>query len=304
MSRTLAPMATKWVPLAMAPRLPLAYLLCDNQLFFRFSDEELRELGSHRRRLPRYETRQAFPPGLEGERGRPHGRTVPRLLEMHRSQGTPLHPRAACRLRSLVHQRVPQPAQGGWRWAKPRPLRLQQRPRTLKHGRAACRPWPLVWERAPWLAKRGRLRGRVLLLQQWLHRRRSPFTMIWASKRQAGTSRELPSAPPLPRLRALSTRLRKRRRRLLQPEVVQWSAGMAAPVDPAARRTFGRLFRLRSSRRRHRPSPIPTSPWQPPPSVRRLMQVGEGLHSARVGTLCHVTALMQSSGRRTRGCRG
>ena len=239
-----------------------------------------------------------------GNWGRLHWRTVPRLLKMHRSQGTPLHPRAACRLRSLVHQRVPQPAQGGCRWAKPRPLRLQQRPRTLKHGRAACRPWPLVWERAPWLAKRGRLRGRVLLLQQWLHRRRSPFTMIWASKRQAGTSRELPSAPPLPRLRALSTRLRKRRRRLLQPEVVQWSAGMAAPVDPAARRTLGRLFRLRSSWQRHLPSPIPTSPWQPPPSVRRLMQVGEGLHSARVGTLCHVTALMQSSGWRTRGCRG
>ena len=150
---TLVPLATKWVPLAMAPRLPLAYLLCDNQLFFQFSDEELHELGSCRRRLPRYETRRAFPPGLEGEWGQPHGRTVPRLLGMHRSQGTPLHPRAACRLRSLVPQRVPQPAQGGRCWAKPRPLCLQQRPRTLKHDTAACRPWPLVWERAPWTAK-------------------------------------------------------------------------------------------------------------------------------------------------------
>ena len=34
------------------------------------------------------------------------------------------------------------------------------------------------------------------------------------------------------------------------------------------------------------------------------MQVGVGLHSARVGVFCHVTALMQSSGRRTRGCSG
>jgi len=51
MSWTLAPMATKWVPLAMAPRLPLAYLLCDNQLFFQFSDEDLRELGSCRQQL-------------------------------------------------------------------------------------------------------------------------------------------------------------------------------------------------------------------------------------------------------------
>jgi hypothetical protein len=97
MSRTLAPMPTKWVPLAMAPRLPLAYLLCDNQLFFQFSDEELRELGSRRRQLPRYEMRRAFPPGLEGERGRPHGRTVPRLLGMHWSQGTPLHPQGSTR---------------------------------------------------------------------------------------------------------------------------------------------------------------------------------------------------------------
>jgi hypothetical protein len=153
MSRTLAPMATKWVPLAMAPRLPLAYLLCDNQLFFQFSDKELRELGSHRRRLPRYETRRAFLPELEGEWGRPHGWTVPRLLGMHRSQGTPLHPRAACRLRSLVPQRAPQPTQGGRCWANPRPLCLQQRPRTLKHDRAACRPWSLVWVRAPRPAK-------------------------------------------------------------------------------------------------------------------------------------------------------
>jgi hypothetical protein len=48
MPRTLALMATKWVPLAMAPQLPLAYLLCDNQLIFQFSDEDLRELGSCR----------------------------------------------------------------------------------------------------------------------------------------------------------------------------------------------------------------------------------------------------------------
>jgi hypothetical protein len=48
MSWTLAPMAMKWVPLAMAPRLPLAYLLCNNQLIFQFSDKDLRELGSCR----------------------------------------------------------------------------------------------------------------------------------------------------------------------------------------------------------------------------------------------------------------
>ena len=58
-------------------------------------------------------------------------------------------PMRVCRLRSLVPQRVPQPAQGGRCWANPRPLCLQQRPRTLKHDRAACRPWPLVWVRAP-----------------------------------------------------------------------------------------------------------------------------------------------------------
>jgi hypothetical protein len=69
MPRTLVPLATKRVPLAMAPRLPLAYLLCDNQPFFQFSNEGMRELGSHWRRLPRYETRRAFPPGLEGEWG-------------------------------------------------------------------------------------------------------------------------------------------------------------------------------------------------------------------------------------------
>ena len=39
--------------------------------------------------------------------GRPHRQTVPRLLGMHRSQGTPLHPRAACQLRLPVLQRVP-----------------------------------------------------------------------------------------------------------------------------------------------------------------------------------------------------
>jgi hypothetical protein len=127
----------------MAPRLPLAYLLCDNQLLFQFSDEDLRKLGSCRQQLSRYETRRAFPLGLEGEWGQPHGPTVPRLLGMHRSQGTPLHPRAACQLRSLVPQRVPQLSQGGRSWANPRPLCLQQRPRTLStterpagHGRS------------------------------------------------------------------------------------------------------------------------------------------------------------------------
>ena len=153
MPRTLVPLATKRVPLAMVPRLPLAYLLCDNQPFFQFSNEGMRELGSHRRRLPRYETRRAFPPGLEGEWGRLHGRPFPRLLGMHRSQWTPLHPRAACQPQPLELQRVPRLAQGERRWANPWPLCLQQRLRTLMHNRAACQPWPLVWERAPWLAK-------------------------------------------------------------------------------------------------------------------------------------------------------
>jgi hypothetical protein len=74
---TLVPLATKCVPLAMAPRLPLAYLLCDNQLFFQSSNEELCKLGSRRQRLPWYETRRAFPPGLEGEWGELRMRTVP-----------------------------------------------------------------------------------------------------------------------------------------------------------------------------------------------------------------------------------
>jgi len=153
MPRMLVPMATMWDPLTLVPRTPLAFLLCNNQPFFQFFDEEMRELGSCWGQLPRDEMRRAFQPRLMGDWGQLHWRTVPRLLEMHQSQGTPLQPRAACWLRSLVHQRVPQPAQGGWRWAKPLPLCLQQRPRTLKHDRAACRPWPLVWEWAPWLAK-------------------------------------------------------------------------------------------------------------------------------------------------------
>jgi hypothetical protein len=37
------PMATMWVPLAMEPRLPLAYHLCNNQPFFQFFDEELQD---------------------------------------------------------------------------------------------------------------------------------------------------------------------------------------------------------------------------------------------------------------------
>ena len=48
MPRMLVPLATKWVLLAMVSRLPLAYLLCDNQPFFQFFDKEMRELGSHR----------------------------------------------------------------------------------------------------------------------------------------------------------------------------------------------------------------------------------------------------------------
>jgi hypothetical protein len=131
MPQTLVPMATMWDPLALVPRMPFTFLLCNNQPFFQFFDEEMRELGSRRRRLPRDEMRRAFQLRLMGDWGQLHWRTAPQLLEMHRSQGTPLQPRAACRLRSLVLQRVPQPAQGGWRRAKPRPLCLQQRPRTL-----------------------------------------------------------------------------------------------------------------------------------------------------------------------------
>jgi hypothetical protein len=91
--------------------------------------------------------------GVGGGMGTTARADRPRLIGMHRSQGMPLHSRAACQLRSLVPQRVPQLAQGGRSWANPRPLCLQQRPRTLKHDREACRPWPLVWEQAPWLAK-------------------------------------------------------------------------------------------------------------------------------------------------------
>ena len=57
MPRTLVPLATKWVLLAMAPQLPLAYLLCNNQTYFQFFDKEMRKLGSHRQRLPRDEPR-------------------------------------------------------------------------------------------------------------------------------------------------------------------------------------------------------------------------------------------------------
>ena len=76
------------------------------------------------------------------------------------------------------------------------------------------------------------------------------------------TAGGLPSAPPRPCLRAQLTRLRKRQRRLLRPELVWRSAWMAAPMAPAARRTFGRLFRLRSSRQHQVLSPTPTSSWQ------------------------------------------
>jgi hypothetical protein len=38
---------------------------------------ERREFGSHRRRLPLYETRRAFQPRLMGDRGRLRRRTIP-----------------------------------------------------------------------------------------------------------------------------------------------------------------------------------------------------------------------------------
>ena len=140
MPRTLVLLATKRVPMAMAPRLPLSYLLCNNQPYIQSFDREMRELGGHRRRLPRSETRRAFQPRLMGDWGRLRRRTVLRQLGMHRSQGTPLHPRAACRPQSLVLQRAPRLAQGGRLQADPRALCLQQRPGTLMHDRAACRP--------------------------------------------------------------------------------------------------------------------------------------------------------------------
>ena len=56
-------------PLALLPRTPLAFLLCNNQPFFQFFDEEMRELGSRRQQLPRYETRRAFQPRLMGDWG-------------------------------------------------------------------------------------------------------------------------------------------------------------------------------------------------------------------------------------------
>ena len=153
MPRTLVLLARKRVPMAMAPRLPLAYLLCNNQPYFQSSDREMRELGSHRQRLPWYTTRRAFQPRLMGDWGCLRRRTVPRQLGMHWSQGTPLHLRAACRPQSLMLQRGPWLAQGGRLQADPRPLYLQQRPGTLMHDRAACRPWPLVWEWATWLVQ-------------------------------------------------------------------------------------------------------------------------------------------------------
>jgi len=139
----LVPMATMWDPLALVPRMPLTFLLSNNQPFFQFFDKEMRELGSRRRRLPRDETRRAFQPRLMGDWGRLHWGTVPRLLEMHRSQGTPLQPRAACRLRSLVLQRVPQPVQGGWRWAKPWPLACNNVP-----GCCSTTEWPAAHGRS------------------------------------------------------------------------------------------------------------------------------------------------------------
>jgi len=49
MPRMLVPMATMWDPLALVSRMPLTFLLCNNQPFFQFFDEDMRELGSRRR---------------------------------------------------------------------------------------------------------------------------------------------------------------------------------------------------------------------------------------------------------------
>jgi hypothetical protein len=65
-SRMLVPMATMWVPLAVAPRMPLAYLLCNNQPFFQFFDEEMSKLDSRRRRLPRVKRDECI--GVRGRR--------------------------------------------------------------------------------------------------------------------------------------------------------------------------------------------------------------------------------------------
>ena len=56
-------------PLALLPRTPLAFLLCNNQPFFQFFDKEMQELGSRRQRLPRDETRQVFQPRMMGGLG-------------------------------------------------------------------------------------------------------------------------------------------------------------------------------------------------------------------------------------------
>ena len=76
------------------------------------------------------------------------------------------------------------------------------------------------------------------------------------------TAGGLPRVPPRPCLRAQLTRLRIRRRRLLRPELVRRSARMAEPMAPAARCTFGHLFRLQFLRQRQGLSPTPTSSWQ------------------------------------------
>ena len=102
---------------------------------------------------PRDETRRAFQPRLMGGWGQLPRRTIPRQLGMHWSQGTPLHPQAACWPQLLTLQRAPRLARGGRLQANPPLLCLQQHPGMLMHDRAASWPWPLVWEWATRLAQ-------------------------------------------------------------------------------------------------------------------------------------------------------
>ena len=87
MSRTLALMAMMWDPLAVVPRTPLAFLLCNNQPFFQFFDKEMRELGSRRRRLPRDDTKRACQPRLMGDWGVLTGGPSPGCSECIRVRG-------------------------------------------------------------------------------------------------------------------------------------------------------------------------------------------------------------------------
>ena len=193
MSWTLVPLATMWDPLALVPRMPLAYLLCNNQPFFKIFRGGNARIGQSPATTATGRNETSVSAEVDGGLGMTARADRPPAARDASESGDAAAPTSSL---SAEVACASTSASAGARGTAPGqtlaalPAATSPDSEAQQSGLAAMAARLGTGALAGEMRTTPRASPPPAVLQHWLHRRRTPFAMLWALKRQAGTSRD------------------------------------------------------------------------------------------------------------------